>query len=127
MNKKQKKQQEKSVLEAKFNALVEEKTKQIQKHIEKAKKEMEKAQKIADESGVPFHSDVVVGFGHECYVPESIQKLKDEFDDGEDEIEGEDGEYEDGIVYSFQQDFWLPDGASYGWASDGWSSSSLTC
>lgn len=124
----QKRLKERDSLEKKFKALVEEKTAEIQKHIDAAKLEMEKAQQISDESGVPFHSDVVIGFGDECYIPKSIQNLRDEFDDGEDTIENEDGKYDYGIVYGFVQDnFYLPDGVDYGWASDGWSSSSLTC
>jgi phenylalanyl-tRNA synthetase alpha subunit len=112
-------EKERPLLEKKFNALVKEKTAEIEMHLENARKEVEKAQAISDKSGVPFKSKIVIDFGRECYIPKSIEKLKEEF--GCDEDEGE------GIVYDFLQDFYLPNGESYGWASDGWSSSSLTC
>lgn len=129
MNERKKEQEEKErlekerpLLEEKFNALVKEKTAEIKKCLEIAKSAVKKAQAISDESGVPFHSNVVVGFGHECYIPKTIDKLKEEFKCGE--IDDDD---DDEIVYEFLEDFYLPDGRSYGWASEGWSSSSLTC
>jgi hypothetical protein len=111
---------ERPILEEKFNALVKEKTAEIKKCLQIAKSAVEKAQAISDESGVPFHSNVVVGFGRECYIPKTVDKLKEEFKCGEIDDDEE-------IVYEFLEDFYLPDGRSYGWASDGWSASSLTC
>lgn len=112
-------EKERPLLEEKFNALVEAKTAEIKKCLKIAKSAVEKAQAISDESGVPFNSNVVVGFGSERYVPKTVDRLKEEFGYDEDE--------EEGIVYEFLQDFYLPDGRAYGWASDGWSASSLTC
>jgi hypothetical protein len=78
-------EKERPLLEKKFNALVKEKTAEIEMHLENARKEVEKAQAISDKSGVPFKSKIVIDFGRECYIPKSIEKLKEEFENEQNE------------------------------------------
>ena len=106
-------EKERPLLEEKFRKYVKEHTARIQVHIEKAIEEIKKAEKISEETGVPFNSRVNYDFYDDTYVPSTSEKLEDQFS-----IE---------VVENFLSDYWLPNGDSDGWASNGWDSSSLTC
>lgn len=106
-------EKERPLLEEKFRKYVKEHTARIQVHIEKAIEEIKKAEEISEETGVPFNSRVNYDFYDDTYVPSTSEKLEEQFS-----IE---------VVEDFLSDYWLPDGESDGWASNGWDSSSLTC
>lgn len=103
-----------------FEALVAKVKPQIEAELELARRALARAEKLSDDSGVPFSSEVYV-WTENVYMPASFSKMYQE-------MENLDLDGNEDFCYSLETIIGCyPNHSQPGWESDGWSSSSLTC
>ena len=104
----------------------------IQEKLDLAVKAMNEAQELADAHGIPFSSQLSF-FGNDSYIPESFADIRSKFSDHPDE-EDYDNPSNPKLVRLADMlntnlihiDSWENEPYD-GWASDGWSYSSMFC
>jgi hypothetical protein len=101
-----------------FEKVYQDRIEEIKTELKQAEEAVTRAEKLSEKYGIPFETDIIIGFTDTTYIPKSFKDKWQELD------------IEDGlelVKVDYPSDPYGDYGIEDGWAHEGWSSSSLFC